>query len=459
MREYSPKNIFPSADGRFSPQTELSTADREMLDISAKAAVEPNVSLLSFAARKFIRSNLEERGFSNREGPLQWREDAYGIYVRMHQGEEPPFKLKIEMHLDHPGVIFDGKGNGQLIGSVGEERLQSHIEKTGPLPVKTFTWDGQRLGTNQITHVDTSKRKVKTAHKKKEEKNAHAIWDISEFSYDPQTGIVGMINADDMVHAAIIMQTLDLLKDASFPYDVEFIFTAVEEVRQAAATGIAKRGKTPFGRLDHSTYFLALEAGIAETPEELLPIVESMGLTTLSYEGGITIGINDGGVVYGSRFSEPNGMESILLHVLEENNLLYQHTIDGGACDAISWSEFVNTPNIASLTIPARYKHNWGTDGEIVLEELSLKDMQTTRSVLFEVIKMLGKQKLPELHPHCLSQKLKTVTLPGSSSVRSDLLRALVRTQHQMRRDKFFPENLQDLTAHSLGALASKLIR
>ena len=433
-----------------------------ILSFAEQVSAVPNVSYLSLPARTFIEQKLADADFTPKEKAnikteRQYCHDEYGIYARIKRGN-PPRRMLVVMHLDHPGIVLDGTGSGKVVGSLGTERLQAHIDQEGPIPVRTYTYDGNPMEPNTITRVKAS-GKVTVAHARRTDRNAHAIWDMPTFQLE--NGKIKMLNADDMIHAAIIFQVITTLKQISDPVDVVFIFTALEEVRQAAATGIAKRGSTPFGQITLSTYITVLEAGMASVPSKYELVLKSMNLSFINYDHGVIIGINDQDVVYGERFPGVNGMESLLLHAaheLPETQRRYQHTIDGGACDATAFTLFAQTPHIASLTIPTLNKHNWGPNGEIDLEELSLDDATTTAALLTKAILHAGQEKLPNIHQRSLCEKLKTMRFPKNNQLRGDLERAHIHAAPRLRRGGIlYPTDLVTRTEFLRSSLRARL--
>src|SRR5579859_123267 len=131
----------------------------ENLPVAREAAGVPNISFLSLPARAFIICHLGNLGFLDKEkypdsSPMQFAQDHYAIYAHFVQGN-PKRRMLIVMHLDHPGIILDGKGGGMRVGSVGIKRLQEQIKEKGPLDVITYTSDERiMIDTNQITSID-----------------------------------------------------------------------------------------------------------------------------------------------------------------------------------------------------------------------------------------------------------------------------------------------------------------
>ena len=154
-------------------------------------------------------------------------------------------------------------------------------------------------------------------------------------------------------------------------------------------------------------------------------------------------------------------MESLLLHAVQavpEPQRRYQHTIDGGACDATAFTLFAQTPHIASLTIPTRNKHNWGPHGEIDLEELSLHDATTTAALLTKAMLLAGQETVPDMHQGSLCEQLKTMHFPPNNQLRGDLERAHIHAAPRLRRGGIlYPTDLVTRTEFLRSSLRARL--
>src|ERR1700694_4845472 len=152
-----------------------------LISFAEQVSAVPNVSYLSLPARTFIEQKLADADFTPKEKAnikteRQYCHDEYGIYARIKRGN-PPRRMLVVMHLDHPGIVLDGTGSGKAVGSLGTERLQAIIDQEGPIPVRTYTYDGKPLEPNTITRV-TATGKVTVATVRPSDRNAHAIWDM-----------------------------------------------------------------------------------------------------------------------------------------------------------------------------------------------------------------------------------------------------------------------------------------
>jgi hypothetical protein len=415
-----------------------------------QSAEIPNAPFLYGAAAKMVRAELGKMGFSDLkdetqpQNELQFTSDHFGIYARIKRGN-PRRGIIITTHLDHPFVVLDGRGGGVPLGTIGNSRLKE-IAGAGGIPIKVFSAEGEHITNDRIADVILGgKPRVKTEFVTSYPGNTHAIWDMSPIVVNRDK--IKMINADNMASTAV---ALAVLKDLSSGYsdrdiDVEFVFAHLEEIKQSSATAIAMRGNTPFGDLGNRP-IIVLESATMSTSRAYDEVLSKFKLPRADYNSGVLIRVNDANLVYGQRTLSPNLSEILLLKTADQLGIDYQHTLVDGVCDATAYTLFSPNPSIAGITIPTKYKHNWGPEGDIVHEELRTSDFIDMKSLVLQAVISAGGDALSWDHPGAITEHLKSTTIAANpralASLQRDRVSALYSTIKRLKAGKFYPEGL-----------------
>lgn len=434
-----------------------------------KGSETPSTPFLYGPALKMVTSELESLGFSKTgEGlpqsvPKVYASDEHALYARIRRGA-PTQKLIVTTHLDHPFIVLDGKGGGAPLGSIGNSRLKNLAESTG-IPLRVYSKEGVYEGTDTIVGVkaDLNRPEVKTKMQTSYEANSHGIWDIEPVQIE--SGLVKMINSDNAASTAVMLSVLNALSqdEQVQNIDAEFVFNYLEEIKQVSAVGTALKGRTPFGEIGRNSVIVVLESASAETPAEYEGILNSMHMPKANYSDGPIIRVNDRDVIYGQKFGGGNLAEDLLLNVADEMETKFQHTLVGGTCDATPYTLFLNTPNIAGITMPTRFKHNTGPQGEIVREEVRIEDLNKTQSILLRSIEALSQKALMSPNPNSISSGLKKTEAAATSFQLKNLARERIATYktsiQRLRRGVFYPEKLSDSVKFFYGRVDGRLHR
>lgn len=431
------------------------------LSIMNSCAEIPNAPYLYGASRRFITKTLEIYGFqkgteSRQEGNF-YSHDQYATYVKIKRGNSP-YKLLITTHLDHPFLVLDGKGNGQPVGSIEMNKL---IKEEGEIPIKIYANNGKFLGEERVQRYKEQKGKGKVTVTKNTDypMNSHGIWNLEPL--EVENGILKMRNADNSINTAIILSMIGrIISSTPSDIDLEFIFCNLEEVIQISATAIGSRSRTPYGQIDKNTLILVLESANIETRLADYPILDLVGLKPASYDGGLVLRLNDRDLVYGQRLNQENLLEHALLHSLDVTQTIYQRTLLSGVCDATAFTLFTNSPNIASLTIPTRYKHNVDESGRLVHEQLLLQDVRSSYQALHNLILYIARGDIKRRND-VVNEQLKATSLAASlkelESLRSARLGALAWGETRLKHGVFYPENTLQQFSFFIDNLRSRI--
>jgi len=431
-----------------------------------KSAEIPNAPFLYEPARRFVINELVQMGFvdaksEHRNQQLEYVHDDFALYAKIKR-RESKHKLIITTHLDHPFVVLDGKGGGTPLGSIGNDRLKKQTETKG-IPVKVYSKDGELVASDTIVGVNIGSRRTRviTDFQEPYGTNSHAIWAMEPFVVEG--GRIKMINSDNMANTAIMLSLIEeIVQDTSEkPIDVEFIFAYLEEIKQVSTTAIALRGSTPFGGINSNSLIVVLESASVETLEEYEATINSLQMRKANYDDGIIVRINDRGLVYGQRYDTDNKAENLLLMSAQEAKANYQQTLLSGTCDATSYTLFSKTPHIASITIPTKYKHNTGKQGEMVREEILIRDVNATKNTLLKAIYACGGDLMPIYRPDAHSRALKSTSMTATPRAISELKRDRIATYftslQRLKRARFYPENISDRMYFSYNSAVGKV--
>ncbi len=420
-----------------------------------------------------------------------WR-DEFGLYVHFYKGK-PSFPLMIDSHLDHPGFVFNSKGQGVGFGSLGFERISYLLSNQGFIDLRLFNSRGELNGLAKLTDIDGFRVRVET--KDKIENNSHGHWNVADFQIKDDKLL--MYSADNMIVTDVMLALIEqvILHPDNFPdLNVTFVFTFLEEVFEASATGIAMKRKLPIGSFDNDLVIIVLES-MEPVPlisknrafangslkkirldddynavslrmkdrinaDEVSPLYRDFKLPVPNSGSGVAIKVNDTDCVYGYEFVDhANLAENALLMAAEHTQASYQHTLFGGACNGTAFSLFDITSNISTLSVPNPLKHNIGVDGAIVPEEVKISDVENATNIMLHILLNSGKP-IAGSHELGLSKRLKqTELLPKTEIARK--LRAERGTiawgsASRLKSQRYFHDNLVDYILDKCRGVASR---
>ncbi len=425
-----------------------------MENLLNEIASTPNAPFLYKASQGLIRRILVRKEIPD----LSIKNDEFALYARVKRGN-PQKSLIVMTHIDHPAIVLKNAQYGIAFGSIGYERISQNLASS-PIPVKIYGPTGNRQQLAYIKQFDIKRGTPVVSVEANEPilPNSHALWNIPTF--EKTNGIIKMQNADNGAVTAVAIQLL--LESSDFTdIDIQVVFVYVEEVHQIASTGIAKRGATPFGKIDEHTFIINLEAMEVETtvPEEAL--IQELNLVCPKYDAGVLIKVNDGQFIYGFYFSEiANQAESLVRYIAETENICHQYTITTGSTDAKSFSLFPLTPHIITLAVPCKWKHNYGPKGEFVPEEVYERDLNNILVLLKLVAGNISSTAINS--KNSLSSELKKrnygLSIRQVEDLRKQRLRLMKAAQPRLRKGIYFDTNPYEFMEFNYWRVASKFV-
>ena len=426
----------------------------------AELSEVPNAPFLFDPAVRFIKDKFDQLGIPNistREADrfdTSYCEDEFAIYLRI-KNDNSKDRLVFTTHLDHPFFVINDKKQGDALGSVHSERIVPNT----PLLIYSREGDFQGIDLIQSVHKTRNGNSIVMEGNVKLDKNNHGIWNLEPIDYDYDK--VKMLSADDVASTAVCLSVIEnTIKNLNQSVNVEFIFTKVEEVRQLSATGIAIRGSTPYGRFDDNTSIIPLECDYVEMSDQQRKLIKNAGFRPADYESGLILRLNDNKIIYSQSSLGKNIAETKILNSLSNTDVQYQQTLVGGACDGTSFTLFTGCPNVAGITIPTRFKHNMGRNGEIVHEEIKISDLIGLNDVITRLVlgsdDHLSKENGLEIFPRLMNSRM-VASNQNIDLLRSDRLKTLYTNLNQLETGTYFPENISQKTTFLLGKLNSRI--
>lgn len=275
-------------------------------------------------------------------------------------------------HLDHPGIVFKNKEEGIFMGLNEPDSLADLISKN-PMDTVVYNQKGEFLGKARVTHLgNDAKQRVKIKSEFDIPVNSFGHFDVSRFSED-ETKLYAY-NADDGIMVSIMLNLI--LERPRTKYDIYFVFNKHEEVYQVSAWRLAKNNKL---KIMPNDLVINLECLKTEP-------VKPGKYPYVDYEKGPVLQLTNKGCLFGYKNKGKNRAEMLIKKISEENNLEIQIGIIGDSCDSRPFSEFGITPNICTITIPNRHKHDGADDGVIRPEEIYKKDVVCVMELLEKVV-------------------------------------------------------------------------
>lgn len=421
----------------------------------------PNAPFLFDPAIRFITNKFDQLGIPNISAQeaehysISYCEDEFAIYLRI-KNDNSKDRLVFTTHLDHPYFVINDKKYGDALGSVHPERVTPNTQ------LRIYSRDGDFRGVDliQSIHKTRNGNSIVMEGNVKLDKNNHGIWDLESIDYD--NGKIKMLSADDVATTAVCLSVIEnTIRNLNRSVNVEFVFTKVEEVRQLSATGIAVRGSTPYGRFDDKTTIIPLECDYVEMSDQQRRLIRNSGFKPADYESGLILRLNDNKIVYSQsvQFGR-NIAETKILNSLLNADTQYQQTLVGGACDGTSFTLFTDCPNLAGITIPTRFKHNVGRNGEIVHEEIKISDLIGLNNVITQLVlgsdDHMSKESGLEIFSKLMSSQM-VANNQNMHSLRSDRLKTLYSNLNQLKNGVYFPEDISQKTTFLLGKFNSRI--
>jgi putative aminopeptidase FrvX len=263
-----------------------------------------------------------------------------------------------------------------------------------------------------------------------------------------------MRSADNHSVTAVALVLAKWLSESQPEADVSFIFTKLEEVKQVSATLIARRNGTPFGNFDQCTHIIVLEAPSVGQTEGSKNIFD----TRPSYDAGLIIRISDNDLIYVID-RQPNLAESLALHAADSSQISYQHAPLISNCNATAYTLFGQCPNVISLAVPCRNKHNFDPEGQFVLEMVSITDLSDLLNILQSLV--ISAQKPIDLHPARIidpDRRHRGNHTKQLRNKRKDWLRTALAAEPKLRAERLFPESLVERTRFIYTSVRARLV-
>jgi hypothetical protein len=411
----------------------------------------PNTSYFPTALGRYIRQYIEAIP------SLQLVEDEFALYAHYSHGV-PSYRLLIDTHLDHPGFVTNGQGEAIPIGTIATpDMVESINAHQGTIPVTFYDAGGGEVGKGhlqnlRVQHAQTVMQACVTSPVgKKLPPNIQAIPDVAA-KQDGEKLL--MRSADNLSVTAVALEYLQWLVRTQVSADVTIVFTKLEEVRQISATAIARRGRTPFGRLDDTMHIIVLEAGLVGSTSRTREITPPQ---ELDYDSGVLIRVSDHELAY-QQVGRRNLAEALMLHARDTTQVRTQHGPSIGNCNALSYIFFSPCPHVTSLMIPTCNKHNFDQDGHLTHETIAVEDIQSVRMLLQSATSLVQHEILPHRDQILLPERhFKSYHSKRVDSKKKALLGALAWATPRLRAEYLFPTSPVGYIQCSISSVRSRL--
>ncbi|MCT8138534.1 M42 family metallopeptidase [Anaerobacillus sp. CMMVII] len=306
------------------------------------------------------------------------RVDALGNVIARKKGKKNGPKTIITAHMDEVGFIVKKIENNGLIRF---EKLGGHDDRillaqkvqirtrkgllTGVIGTMSAHFvkfdDPMKVRNHRQLYIDVGASSKEAAQSLGIEIGNPITWASSiDFLGNETTGKIVGKGFDDRAGCAVIIQTLQELKDADFHGEIIAIFTVQEEVGLRGAKVAAESVEADLAIAIDTT-------AVSDTPEETMDQSLSLGKGT-----GIKI-------IDFSLIAHPAVKEKLVV-VAEEHNISFQYEVfpgigtDGGAVSLAN----KGIPT-GVLSIPSRYAHS-------PVEVIDVEDLEATKELLKQFI-------------------------------------------------------------------------
>lgn len=389
----------------------------------------PNVPFLSRFTTTFVTNYLKSIG-------RHYEENKYGIVVKPIKKVADKPTLLIISHLDHPGIVLKNGHKGIFMGLIGTKALVDEVS-TNKIPIKIFNPQGEYVGKGKIIEVDPSfKQKVKIETEVQVPTNSYGQFDIDYFSQDQEN--IYAYNADDGIAVATMLQ---VIRDESVTaYNVYYLFTTHEEVHQLSSWYYAK---TNYFDLTEKDFIINLECLKIENIDN--------NISNANYNDGVVLQLSNTGCLFGYKNKGQNDAETLVKQVATTNGVRLQTGVIKDSCDSRPFTQFALTPNIVTLTIPNKHKHDGADDGKVTQEIIKKQDVSDFYKLLMACIETPVEESNP-------SENI-TLKLKNNNSITNHTLmlnKALLNGRLEVAyfaallRQHYYPENKIEELADSV---------
>lgn len=323
----------------------------------------PSVPFNITHVTKYITTTLEQNS-------IPYTQNPYAIIVKSKNFNQTSPKKLFMAHIDHPGIALKNAKEGKFFGLKSPQALNK-ILSNSPVTIKIFDTSGNYRGLGKLLKItDNIKQTVQIQTDLPIESNFSAQFELPYFSETSDT--VSVYNADDgAAFASLLSATLETYESAQ---NSIFCFIKHEEVHQLSSWNLA------------STNFFKL------TPQDFVFNLECLKCDPIDpvnypcdYDNGLVLQLCNTGCLFGSSIPGDNFAESLCRQVSQKANINLQTGVIKDSCDSRPFSHFALTPNIVTLTIPNKNKHNGADDGNIVAETILKKDLDDLTTMVCEL--------------------------------------------------------------------------
>ena len=223
-------------------------------------------------------------------------------------------------------------------------------------------------------------------------------------------------------------------------------FSLNEEVHQISGWFLADENPINIKKND---IFLNLEClkveNIAKAP------------TKANYEDGLVIQLSNIGCLFGYKSSKKNLTEVLLREAAKAENIPVQTGFIKDSCDSRPISYLNRTPNIATLTVPNKNKHNSDEKGRIAVEGVYEKDVVNIYKMVKTALKIsedtVNNSKAKNHSEQ--ARKNDAITDVNLMEKKARLNERLsFAYQAKVKRGYFYPQNARDWMNDYLGKIA-----
>lgn len=310
----------------------------------------------------FIKSFL-------RDFPFEIIENDYSLIVKVRGISSQ--KLVFMSHLDHPGIVVKNRHEGICLGSLFPERLLKIISQKGFVPLDIYSPEGKLITAGKLLGLGGDfHQKAILDIPVDVPPNSVACYQIGLFKEDKD--FFHLYASDNDVPTICMLSLLQSLKSKP-KLTLNFVFTFYEEVHQVSSFRLAWKNLL---RLTPQDLVLNLECKKVEN-HSLNPAQNH-----LDYESGTVLQPSEKDCFYGYQFNSPNQLEKLVLSTCHRQKIKIQYGLGLGSTDARPFSNFKLTPNLCTLDVPNRFKHNCGEKGEVILEKIYKRDLYSMYQII-----------------------------------------------------------------------------
>ena len=372
---------------------------------------------------KKIKSHLENK-------QVTVSEDEFALYAKVGNPSKP--LVIIDTHLDHPGFVIVQDNTVHSLGSFLNSKMINKINFPDKLPVGFYTSAGHFITSGFLYKITTSGNQIKAFYQTDQNLTLPANTQVMPiFQTGLSKDILSLRSVDNLATVMVCLMLIDKLKNRK-DINLTIVFSKLEEIYQLTATGLSKRGSTPFEKIHPHTPTIVLEVAPVLTNKE-------------AQNGDLAVATKE------NIFTTQDGKSKIFSHLkvaCEESLVKLHYSTLNSHGDSISFRLVGGNTETICLHAGSFNRHNIDENGQFTAEFVYLKSLKNLVKVSTKLIEKISLDYPVPSSPVKLT--------PEESKKRKQLISAYTRAYPRLKFQKLYPKSILEFLYFAFFTLLAK---